>query len=156
MTEDSRRWRTNMAFASTRSSADSRFILGGLLLTLALAVLGVNQPARLLSLPFRRTTRPTYRRWVRPLPKSTLPSFGSILRTPKRSTIEVDLLAFQFGPAASRLPGAAAVTGISAEPAMLAKFFAAAARQGLSFESAVDQVPEPKVFGFDDLGHCES
>ena len=29
-----------MAFASTRSSADSRFILGGLLLTLALAVLG--------------------------------------------------------------------------------------------------------------------
>ena len=29
-----------MAFTSTRSSADSRFILGGLLLTLALAVLG--------------------------------------------------------------------------------------------------------------------
>ena len=29
-----------MAFASTRSSADSRFILGGLLLTLALAGLG--------------------------------------------------------------------------------------------------------------------
>lgn len=133
-----------MAFASTRSSADSRFILGGLLLTLALAGLGSGSACA--------AAQPS----VSADYAANVPAPGEAPSEERAAALwknfadaealdyRVDLLALQFGPAVSRLPGAAAVAGISAEPALLAKFFAAAARQGLSFESAVDQVPEPK------------
>ena len=58
-----------------------------------------------------------------------------------------DLLALKFGAAASRLPGAAAVSGISGEPELMGKFFAEAARAGITLESAVEQVPQPEALG---------
>mgnify|MGYP000506100844 CR=1 FL=1 len=77
-----------MAFASTRSSADSRFILGGLLLTLALAVLGSESACAAAQPSVSADYAANVPALGEALPKSTLPSFGSILRTPKRSTIE--------------------------------------------------------------------
>ena len=92
-----------MAFASTRSSADSRFILGGLLLTLALAVLG-SESACAAAQP---SVSADY--------AANIPAPGEAPSEERAAQLwknfadaealdyRVDLLALQFGPAASRL-----------------------------------------------------
>ena len=108
-----------MAFASNRSSADSRFILGGLLLTLALAVLG-SESACAAAQP---SVSADYAANV-PAPgeapsEERAAALWKNFADAEALDYRVDLLALQFGPAVSRLPGAAAVAGISAEPALL-------------------------------------
>lgn len=53
----------------------------------------------------------------------------------------VDLIRLKFGSPASRVPGAAAVTGVSAEPELLAEFFGMLGRRGVSPESSVERLP---------------
>mgnify|MGYP000780444184 CR=1 FL=1 len=91
-----------MAFASTRSSADSRFILGGLLLTLALAVLG-SESACAAAQP---SVSADYAANVPALGEAPSEEHAAQLwkhfADAEALDYRVDLLAFQFGPAASR------------------------------------------------------
>ena len=92
-----------MAFASTRSSADSRFILGGLLLTLALAVLG-SESACAAAQP---SVSADYAANVPALGEAPSEEHAAQLwkhfADAEALDYRVELVAFQFGPALSSL-----------------------------------------------------